>query len=391
MNDDGTVFDQRLAKLHARMAAARIDVALIADPDSLYYFCGLFNCLHMEFGRPTVLVVRRDAACVLVTPQIEFDMAKAMTGIEAIHPWQDGVSSEWRGPLLAALGSPGALTIGIEGPSLPPVIRQALEEGRPLARIVDLSGDLAAIRRVKGPEEIALARHAGQVGTAMMVGARDAIAEGVPEFEITLAAMGAGTRKAAALLEEHYAGSMMSPNVHFLQIMASGKNVTLTHHRASTRRVERGDPVFLCFCGMTNFHQFKLGFDRTFWLGEVRNQVEADMYRVAVESQAAALATIRPGVLAQDVHAAYAEVIQSAGYDFPFRAGRATGFSFLETPQLAGGDRTPLEENMVFAVDGSVQKPDVFRAQIGDSIRVTADGYEMLTHFPKSLNEVIVH
>lgn len=71
---------------------------------------------------------------------------------------------------------------------------------------------------------------------------------------------------------------------------------------------------------------------------------------------------IRPGVAAEDVHTAYADMIQSAGFDFPFRAGRATGFSFLETPQLAQGDRTPLEENMVLAVDGSVQVPGLFRA-----------------------------
>lgn len=390
MPRDPSVYDQRLEKLRARMKARSIDMAMIADPDALYYFCGLYNCLHMEFGRPTVLVVPKDDAVSLITPQIEYDMAVAMTGIDATHPWQDGVGSEWRGPLLKALGASGAATIGVEGPSLPPVIRQAVEAGRPDARIADIADLLAAIRRIKGPEEIALARHAGEVGGAMMAAARATIAAGIPEFEITLAAMAAGTRKAAELLETHYAGSMMSPNIHFLQIMASGKDVTLSHHRASTRRVEYGDPVFLCFCGMTNFHQFKLGFDRTFWLGEIRNPVEAEMYQVAVDSQAAALATIRPGVRAEEVHAAYAEVIQSAGFAFPFRAGRATGFSFLETPQLAEGDTTPLEANMVLAVDGSVQKPDVFRAQIGDSILVTADGYEFLTNFPKTFDHVVV-
>ncbi|MCI2399628.1 hypothetical protein [Aliiroseovarius subalbicans] len=33
---------------------------------------------------------------------------------------------------------------------------------------------------------------------------------------------------------------------------------------AAMRVTRRGEPVFLCFCGMTNFHRFKLGFDRTF-------------------------------------------------------------------------------------------------------------------------------
>ena len=52
--------------------------------------------------------------------------------------------------------------------------------------------------------------------------------------------------------------------------------------------------------------------------------------------------------------AAYAEVIQSAGYEYPFRCGRGTGFSFLEKPQLVFGDKTILQPGMVLAVDGSV-------------------------------------
>lgn len=224
----------------------------------------------------------------------------------------------------------------------------------------------------------------------MMQAGRGAIAHGVPEYEVALATSQAGTRKAAALLRTHYAGTGMSPNTHFLQIMASGEQITRTHHHASNRVMQRGEPVFLCFCGMTNFHRFKLGFDRTFWIGEIADPSQRAVYQVAVDSQAAALSVLRPGVLAEDVHAAYAEVIQSAGYDYPFRCGRSTGFSFLEKPQLVTGDRTVLQPGMVFAVDGSVSTDD-FRAQVGDSFILTEDGHEAVTSHPKSVEEVIIH
>jgi Xaa-Pro aminopeptidase len=90
------------------------------------------------------------------------------------------------------------------------------------------------------------------------------------------------------------------------------------------------------------------------------------------------------------VHSAYAQVIQSAGYEYPFRCGRATGFSFLERPQLVFGDRTVLRPGMVFAVDGSVTVPGKFRAQVGDSFIITEDGYEQITFHPKALADVIV-
>jgi Xaa-Pro aminopeptidase len=202
--------------------------------------------------------------------------------------------------------------------------------------------------------------------------------------------MTAGTRKAAELLEAHYDAPYKYPNAHFLQTMASGSDTSMPHHRASTKRLKRGDPVFLCFCGMTNFHRFKLGFDRMFWVGEVGHPRHAQLYEVAVASQRAALDAIRPGVAAEDVHAAYAEVIQGAGYEYPFRCGRATGFSFLERPQLVFGDITELRPGMVFAVDGSVNEPGFFRAQVGDSVLVTETGYEPLTTYSNKLADVTV-
>ena len=98
---------------------------------------------------------------------------------------------------------------------------------------------------------------------------------------------------------------------------------------------------------------------------------------------------LRPGVTAESVHAAYAEVIQGAGYDYPFRCGRATGYSFLEDPQLVTGDETLLQPGMVLAVDGSVSV-ETFRAQVGDSFILTDDGYEQITHHPKDLDQVVL-
>ena len=75
----------------------------------------------------------------------------------------------------------------------------------------------------------------------------------------------------------------------------------------------------------------------------------------------AALDALKAGVTAETVHAAYAKVIQGAGYDYPFRCGRATGFSSLEHPKLVTGDTTILQPGIVFAVDGSLTT-DSFRA-----------------------------
>ena len=381
------MFEDRMNVLRARLKEAGIDVALITDDDNVYYLTGYYDYLHMEFGRPTILAVPSDAPSVLITPTIDFNSAAATARVDRIVPWNDGMGDEWRGELPAL--TQGAKHIGIETDHIPALVRRYLDELAGKDGLTAITPILSAMRMIKSEQELQLARHSGQVANAMMNAGRAAIGDGVPEYEVALATSQAGTRKAAELLTLHYDDTEMSPNTHFLQIMASGETITKTHHRASTRVMRRGEPVFLCFCGMTNFHRFKLGFDRTFWIGEIADPSEAEVYEVALASQRAALDALRPGVTAESVHAAYAEVIQSAGYEYPFRCGRATGFSFLEAPQLVTGDTTVLQPGMVFAVDGSVNV-DTFRAQIGDSFIITEDGYEALTDHPKRVDQVIL-
>lgn len=382
------MFARRMDNLRKRLAATGIDIALITDDDSVYYYTGYYDYLHMEFGRPTILVVPKDGESLLITPSMELDMAEAAAEVDRIEAWNDGLGNEWREELPGILGGNGR--IAIEPDQMPPVVRNYVGSLAEPSRIEDLTPLVSEMRMIKSGEELQLARHAGQVAMAMMEAGRATIGDGVPEYEVALATSQAGTRKAAELLESHYEDARMSPNTHFLQIMASGKEITKPHHRATTRKMMWGEPVFLCFCGMTNFHRFKLGFDRTFWIGEVADKSQETVYQVAVESQSAALKHLRPGVTAEDIHAAYADVIQGAGYDYPFRCGRATGYSFLEKPELVFGDKTVLQPGMVLAVDGSVSVAKTFRAQVGDSFIVTEDGYEQITDHPKALVDVIL-
>ena len=381
------MYASRIQRFCQRLSEKNVDVALVTDEDNIYYLTGYYDYLYMEFGRPTILVISQDGKSLLITPTIDLNMAKVSAKVDQIAAWNDGMGQEWRAELPKAVH--GAACVGVEPDHMPPIVRRFMDDLLGAETISSISSILADMRMIKSAQELQLARDAGQVANAMMAAGRAAIKDGVPEYEVAIATSQAGTRKAAELLSANYEDTDMSPNTHFLQIMASGKEITKTHHRATTRIMKTGEPVFLCFCGMTNFHRFKLGFDRTFWIGEIADKSQAAVYDVAIESQKAALAVLRPGITAEAVHAAYAKVIQDAGYDYPFRCGRATGFSFLEKPQLVTGDKTRIEPGMVFAVDGSVTV-DSFRAQVGDSVIITEDGYELLTDHPKSLKDVII-
>ena len=378
---------ERMIDFQNRLGDEKIDLALIEDADNIYYLSGYWGYLAMDFGRPTILIVPQSGSPTIITPGLEAEMARAMAWIEDIREWTDGVGGEWVAHLQDLLGGLKNKRIGILPHKTHPMILECLQSEFPGAANVDISDILADMRMVKSSEEIAVMRQAGQVAIAMCEGGVNAIAAGVPEYEIALAVIAGGTRKAAEFLSEADAESLFSPTIYNLQILQSGHDLSMVHRRSTVRRIQPGDPVYMCFCGVANFKQFKLGFDREFFVGKVTDE-HARLYEMALKAQAAALEMVRPGVAAEEVHAAALEVYQKAGFGICYRSGRGIGYSFLEKPEFKEGDKTPLQPGMTFAVDGAITIPGEFGARVGDSIVVTKTGFEYLTPYPKDLRIV---
>ena len=98
------MFKQHLQQLRIKLAESGIDVALITDDDSVYYYSGYYDYLHMEFGRPTLLLVTCDGESLLITPAIDENMALEHARVDRIEAWNDGLGREWRRAGGAAFG-----------------------------------------------------------------------------------------------------------------------------------------------------------------------------------------------------------------------------------------------------------------------------------------------
>jgi Xaa-Pro aminopeptidase len=381
------LFQARTRELQRRLKDDGIDLLIITNVDSIYYYSAYWGDLGLEFGRPTLLTVASSGEVMLITPGSEALMARAMTWIDDLGLYSDGVAEEWRDPLRKALGKkPGSLRIAVEKDDIPAVISNFLnsEFEKPLT---DATPIIASMRVIKSDDELNMIRQAGQVAIAMGIAGRDAMAVDVPEYEISLACINAGTRKAAEIIGAEDQDSLMSPMIHNLQAIQSGHFTSYTHLHPRVKKLAHGDPVYMCFCSICHFKQFKLGYDRQYFVASVDDET-ARIYNTAIEAQAASLAEMRPGAIAEDVHKAADDVYRSAGFEPSYRTGRALGYSSLEQPQLKYGDKTPLEAGMVFAVDGGITVPEVFGARVGDTVIVTDDGIEIATEFPRDLQVV---
>ena len=170
--------------------------------------------LHMEFGRPTIFVVSVEKTPFLLR-LMDYNAAKSLAHVNRIAPWNDG-GDEWREELPAVLNS--SAKIAYEPEHMPPIVRAYLGTQVEDHQLSSATPILNRMRMIKSAEELQLARHAGQVATAMMLAGRNAIKADVAEFEVALATAEAGTRKAAELLNAHYDDHAMSPNAHFCKL-----------------------------------------------------------------------------------------------------------------------------------------------------------------------------
>ena len=373
----------RTIALQSQMQTQNIPFALFTDESSIAYLAGFWGYLGIEFGRPTMLVVPAVGAPTVITPLMESEMVDAMTWVEDIRVWEDFGSNSWQAALAKIVG-PRPESIWLELPTVPAIVRNYLDQDFANVPLCDISKVLGQQRTIKSALEIEIMSQTGLIAGAMMQAAHESLAEGVPEYESALAVINAGTKKAAGFLTDTGWEQFVSPMIHNLQILQSGSDTSMVHRRASVRTYKRADPVYFCFCNMAQFKQYKLGFDRMFFIQGVTDEARR-IQQTAIDAQQAALAAIKPGIKAEEIANIANIIYKERGYTTAYRTGRSIGMAYLEAPELKQGDKTVLRTGMTFAIDGGISIDGEIAGRIGDSIVVTDTGFEYLTEYDRTI------
>jgi Xaa-Pro dipeptidase len=69
-------------------------------------------------------------------------------------------------------------------------------------------------------------------------------------------------------------------------------------------------------------------------------------------------------------------------------SGHAIGLRYHEGPFLDVGDDTMIEAGMVFTVEPGLYSPDLGGFRHSDTVLVTESGIEMLTYYPRELDDL---
>ena len=168
----------------------------------------------------------------------------------------------------------------------------------------------------------------------------------------------------------------------FETIVGSGPNGAKPHARPGSRVIGEGDLVVVDFGAKVDGYCSDM--TRTFSIGEP-SSTHARMLAVVGEAQRAGVAAVRAGVAVSAVDAAARDVIAAAGWGdaFTHPTGHALGLEIHEHPRVASTVDHTLVVGNVVTVEPGVYLPDHGGVRIEDTVLVTSDGCQPLTHAPK--------
>jgi Xaa-Pro aminopeptidase len=356
-------------------AEAGIDLLVLTPGSDLRYLTG-YNAHAME--RLTALAVPSRGAPFLVVPRLEAPMVAASpaAGLDLELLAWDETDDPFALLARAAegrLGSrPRRVAVGSRTWAEHALGVQRALSGSSLELASPVVDRLRMVKTAAEVEELALAGAAidrvhARVGEWLRVGR-------------TEAQVGADIA-AAILVEGHVA-------VDFT-IVGSGPNGASPHHELSDRTIEAGDLVVVDIGGMTATG-YRSDCTRTYVVGGSPSADVAEWYGVLQAAQAAATATVRPGVTAEDVDAAARRVIADAGWaeHFIHRTGHGIGLDTHEAPYMVAGNALPLEPGMAFSVEPGLYFAGRCGARIEDIVVCTDDGVRILDNGPRELVEL---
>jgi Xaa-Pro aminopeptidase len=350
---------RRQAQLLDRLSRCGLDGVLIADARHVHYLTG-YRCRSIF----TPLVwVERDGRCTLIAP-LEPDAAIAADLLTVYCSNRRGTlesDQPLRAIEAAAVLISGAAHVGCDG---------ALARGLlPGLRTIDVSGDLRAIRRYKGDDEVAILRFALAAAEAAYAAIRPMLEPGVCETRIWAAMQAAAAE---------FVGETLGEFGNDFQVGALGS--------APRRRPAKLGEVAILDLGVT-VRGYAGDMCRSFVIGgepsRAQQKAHAAITTVLEHIEAAA----RPGTRCRALHEAAIDALDGPhGWAFKHHLGHGIGLDNHEAPRLNVEWDDSLEVGDVFTVEPGLYGEDLRAGlRIEQVYRMTAAGAERLTHYPIAL------
>lgn len=388
-------YHRRVDEVKKTLVEEGRDALLVFSSVSILYLTGF---RHTPTERPVVLIVPAEGDPGLLIPQLEVDHVPVRV------PWINQVEVYPEYPdlkhplrylpdLMEAMNlSADRLAADTLGYSAPGYRGPTLHDLFDDADVDVWPHFIESMRIIKSAEEIQLVRNSVPFGNMVHRIIQDSIEPGKSEIEISLFACAEGTARMFEKLAEmgvEYVGQD-NGSIPAIGGLVAGPITGLPHPLDTNRPIEAGD-VIIGWSGGANFDGYSSELERTMILGEPTEE-QRRLFDIMLELQQIALDTIRPGIPASAVDKAVREHAEDANVSHMLRhhSGHGKGLEIHEAPFFDQGDETILRPGMLMSCEPGLYQPGFAGFRHSDTVVVTEDGRDVLTNYPRELDELVI-
>ena len=250
----------------------------------------------------------------------------------------------------------------------------SVQKQLPKAGFIDASEAIRKVRMIKDAHEIERLGKAAEIASTVGREIPGLLKTGITELEL------------AAEIEYgmmRHGGSGPS----FSTIVAFDVKGAEPHYAPQGRPLKPGSSI-VCDFG-AYYHRYASDITRSFRFGAGDPELKK-VHETVFAAQAAALAAIRPGVPAKEVHLAAQAVIDRTPWKgrFTHGLGHSVGLAVHDGFSMNHLVEEPLEAGMAITVEPGIYLPGKGGVRIEDDVVVTAKGYTFLTTTPREYLEV---
>jgi Xaa-Pro dipeptidase len=371
-------YKDRFDALKQNMETKKIDYVIILPGYNFRYMTGL-NYNPME--RLSFMMLGAGGDAYFFLPKLEKSRLEILSKLNLdfdVFLWNDEAGPGKELSNLGKVFGSRPVKIGVEFGLITLARKNQIAELLHNAVLEDVTDIFYELRARKDKYEIQQLHKASQLSDQALQRVIDGLSIGLSEREIS-------NRIKIELLR---LGSEAFP-VEFKPIVATAENSAKPHTHSGENVLKKGQVLLIDTGACTE--GYAIDITRTFLIEPVSSELKK-VYQTVYEANMRAIESVRQGIEPETVDRMARAVIEDAGYGkfFPHRTGHGIGLEEHEPPWIVQGNRSPLDSGMTFTIEPGIYIPELGGVRIEDNVAVTEDGYELLTKYPKKMENLTI-
>ena len=275
------------------------------------------------------------------------------------------------------------LTVGVEGDYANMNFLKQLQQKLQVKSYVDIAQDALDLRLIKDSHEISMCRISGELVDLGVTRAIEALEAGASEAQAATEGQYAMRNRWHEKYQKYevsgFSNSETADIDTFVVWCMSNERLNYGCDCPSGYVPMPGDltmPMSWARIGGYNVEN-----ERTVIVGYV-NKERTRAYDAMLRARSKIFNMLRPGTIFEELYFTAMKEYEDAGFGniLPGRCGHGMGLSTHEFPSVTKGNKKELAPGMILTVEPGLMSADLGAVRNSDTVLITEDGFEFLTH-----------